>query len=268
MTRHDILGATLTVTMLAFLCSMGALAYYVSATEAHDPDSLCPTDRAVSHTVVLVDRTDPLTEEHQRLLSEAIEQAVASLQLYERFSIFLIEGEAPPAPAPVLSVCKPYDGTDANWLYENARLMREDYEERFNQPLSATVANLNTQAEAPQSPIMQIIRSVASLPSFVEADRRRKLIVVSDLLQNTADYSHYKTKPDYRAFRSSPYGATVRPTLDGVEVTLVYLPNRQAQRRQGSAHLRFWEAYFTEAGAAIVQIIPSLDDEADQGKTK
>ena len=265
MNRHDILGATLTVVTLAFLSSMGALAYYMSAPEAHDPDSLCPTDRAVPHTVMLVDRTDPLTEEHGRLLLETTERAIASLKLHERFSLFLIEGQAPAAPTPVFSVCKPADGTDANWLYENKRLIRASYEERFGEPLSVSVRKLTEPAQAPTSPIMETIRNIAAVTEFAVAAGERTLIVVSDLLQNMPAYSHYRTNPDYERFRSSAYAASVRPDLAGVAVELVYLRNRKTQRRQGRAHLGFWEAYFADGGAAPVEVMPAQDHRTPQG---
>ncbi len=160
---------------------------------------------------------------------------------------------------PILSLCKPDDGSDANWLYENETLLRGVFEKRFAQPLTALVDRLLKPAQAPASPILETIRAVSLLPSFREAEERRKLIVVSDLLENTARYSHYTTTPDYQDFRRSPYGASVLPSLHGVDVELVYLPNKRAHRRQGSAHLAFWQSYLTEAGARTVQVISPLN---------
>ena len=188
-----------------------------------------------------------------------MERGSAALRAGERLSIFLIEARAPARPAPLLSLCKPNDGSDANWLYENKTLLRRVFDKRFAQPLTALVDGLREPAQAPASPILETIRAVSLLPSFREASGRRKLIVVSDLLENTARYSHYTTTPDYQDFRRSPYGASLLPPLRGVEVELVYLPNQRAQRRQGTAHLAFWQSYFTQAGARAVQVVSPLN---------
>ena len=119
MTRQDLMGVTLIVCVLAFLGSMAVLARSLREPHPYDPDTLCPVDRAVPHTLLLVDRTDPFSDEHRRLFMSAVERAAAALGEDERFSIFLIEGTAPVTPTPVFSICKPSDGSKANWLYEN-----------------------------------------------------------------------------------------------------------------------------------------------------
>ena len=259
MRRDDILGGALITVLVGSLLSLGALAHYLKGEVIHDGETLCRSDRSVPHTVILVDRTDPFTDLHTMLFESAMERGSAALRVRERLSIFLIEARAPVRPTPLLSLCKPDDGSDANWLYENKTLLQRVFEKRFAQPLTALVDGLREPAQAPASPILETIRAVSLLPSFREASGRRKLIVVSDLLENTARYSHYTATPDYQDFRRSPYGASVLPSLHGVEIELVYLPNERAQRRQNRAHLAVWQSYLTEAGARAVQVISPLN---------
>ena len=63
----------------------------------------------------------------------------------------------------------------------------------------------------------------------------RRLIIVSDLLQNVATYSHYTTAPDYEQFRHSPYAKFVSTSFAGIEVEIVYL-NNQTAREAGQPH--------------------------------
>ncbi len=254
------LGGALIVVLVGLLLGLGALAHYLKR------EKLCPSDQSVPHTVILVDRTDPFTDLHTRLFDSVVERRSAALRKGERLSIFLIEARTPVRPAPILSLCKPDDGSDANWLYQNSTLLQRNFEKRFAQPLTALVDRLHEPAQAPASPILETLRAVSLLPSFREAQEHRKLIVVSDLLENTARYSHYTTTPDYRGFRRSPYGASVLPVLEGVEVELVYLSNERAQRRQGTVHLAFWQSYLTEAGARAVEIMSPLNHEIDGGR--
>ena len=260
--RDDMLGGALIVVLVGLLLGLGALAYYLKQAVLHDGGTPCPSDQGVPHTVILVDRTDPFTDLHTMLLENVVERGSAALRRGERLSIFLIEARASVRPAPILSLCKPNDGSDANWLYENATLLRATFEKQFAQPLTALVDRLHEPAQAPASPILETIRAVSLLPSFSEAQERRKLIVVSDLLENTARYSHYSTRPNFEEFRTSPYGASLMPSLKGVSVELVYLPNQRAQRRQGRAHLAFWHAYFTDAGATAVEVVSPLHHRA------
>lgn len=93
MTRQDAIGGLLITVLLGFITTMGALAYYLSSSVPADPDTLCPVDRAVAHTVIVADRTDELTEEHVRLLTQAVEREAAALPVNGRLSIFVINGK-------------------------------------------------------------------------------------------------------------------------------------------------------------------------------
>lgn len=267
MSRANVLGATLLVILLAFVGGMAVLAHYLGRVEPVDPETLCPTDGGRAHTVVLIDRTDPLTEEHILLLADALERVTTSLGTDERLSLFLIEGSVAAVPEPIFSRCRPHDGSDVNPLYQNERLLQTAYEETFDKPLGAAVAKLDERVSAPTSPIMEMVRTVAALPSFRDAAGRRRMIIVSDLLQNVAAYSHYRTRPVYEEFRGSRHAAFALPSLHGVEVKLVYLPNHRAERRQGRAHLAFWKDYFTDAGASIVEVVSPPREGDDNGSS-
>lgn len=255
MTRHDVFGGSLIAIFLGLIGSMSGLAYYLANSDPLDPATLCPKSHPLGHTIVLVDRTDPLTEEHKALLKGAMDRASATLIPDERLSVFLIEAEAPVVPIPVFSRCKPRDGADASWLYENERLIRARYENEFLEPLSAKIRGLEKPAEAPQSPIMETVRNIAALPEFTDATERRRLIVVSDLLQNIPAYSQYRRAADFDAFIASPYGRSVVADLAGVEVEVVYLRRQKDVHHQGERHLVFWRQYFAESGAFIARMV-------------
>ena len=204
MSRQDILGVVLIVALVSFLGAMGALGYYLGNAEPRHPDTLCPALRSVPHTVLLVDRTDPLTGEHAALVLKTIERLEGSLGVEERLSLFLIVGHAPVVPTPVFSLCKPRDGIDANALYENKRLLGLEYAKRFGGPLSLVVETLEEPAQEATSPIMETIQAIARRPDFAPRVGARILMIVSDLLQNVPEYSHYRSTADYEAFRTLP----------------------------------------------------------------
>ena len=85
--RDDILGGALIAVLVGSLLSLGALAHYLKGAVLHNGGTLCTSDRAVPHTVILVDRTDPFTDEHTMLLESAVERVRAALRRGERLSL-------------------------------------------------------------------------------------------------------------------------------------------------------------------------------------
>jgi hypothetical protein len=249
MNRHAILGIAIFAAIALAVGGGIVLARSLGQTVPLDAETLCPTDRPLAaHTVVLVDRTDPLTPAHQAALRRLITKLRDRLDRAERLSILLITGEVRSTATVAFSLCNPGTGIDLNPLVANQRRARARFEAGFGQPLEVVVRDLARAASANHSPIMETIKAVGAWSEF--AAPRRNLIVVSDLLQNVPGYGHYGRAVDYIRFKASTYAATVRPELDGVDIELLYLPNPAG--RQGRDHLAFWEAFFRDAGAASV----------------
>lgn len=255
MNRYDVFGITLFAVLSGFVASMAVIAYSVTRPKPVDRETLCPADRSVPHTVLLVDRTDYFGEEGVRLLQRTLDNIAASLRRGERFSIFLIDSDGSKAPTVLFSRCVPSDGSDAHWLYENRRLLRRLWQQTFEEPVGIATRSLREPSQAPSSPIMETIRETAKLPAFSPSAGSRTLVIASDFLQNVAAYSQYRSPPDYESFRHSRYAATVETDLTGVEVELVYLPNPKARHRQTAEHRRFWMRYISDAGAADVRFV-------------
>lgn len=255
MNRYDVFGTVLLAALTGFVVLMAGVAYSVTRPKAVDPETLCPADGAVAHTVLLVDRSDPLGNAAVKLLHDTIERILKSLRREERFSILLIDSDGSRAPTPLFSRCAPPDGSDAHWLYENRRLLRRHWEAVFGDPVGHAARTLEEPAQAASSPIMETIQATTKLPSFSPSVGHRTLVIASDFLQNVAGYSHYRTDPDYDSFRQTPYAARVKTDLAGIEVELVYLPNPKAYGRQTALHRRFWPRYVSESGAASVRLI-------------
>lgn len=220
-----------------------------------DPETLCPTDRPVAHTIVLIDKTDPLSVGHQRVFETVINTLKTDLATHERLSIFVLTDEDYSSPVPVFSLCKPSDGEDANELYQNPSKLRARYQEHFGAPLDTVTAALVEGDERPYSPIMEMMQEIAVLPEFSpEATTARRLILFSDMLQNVPAYTHYGGGiPDFAAFEQSPYAnrvlATLSPTretalLRDVSVEIYYLIRPRTEGRQVRGHILFWERFF------------------------
>ena len=103
-----------------------------------------------------------------------------------------------------------------------------------------------------------MIRAVALDRNF-DSTKGRRLIVVSDLLQNVPDYSHYQAKPDLEQWRDKPYAREfLQLSLLDVDVDILYLKRIDAGSLQTRGHVAFWEDYFDAVGATVHTLKPIL----------
>jgi hypothetical protein len=227
-----------------------------------DPDTLCPTRSTYAHTVVLIDKTDPLSEGQRRAFRSLIKEIREILEIREKLSIFVLDDTNYSAPAAAFALCNPGTGADANELTQNPRKIHRNYLARFGAPLDRVIDDLSLGEEARTSPIMEMIQSVSFVSDFDATFAPRRLFIVSDMMQNTPEYSHYRSGGkrskvlDFDRFRQSPRMAAVATNLDRVDVRIVYLIRPRTGALQTREHILFWEQFFAEAGARVTEVRP------------
>lgn len=261
LSSKDRLGLALFAAVIGVVTVLTTLTLVLETRSSAGPCaevSIAQRTYPVRHTVVLVDKTDPLTPAQQQALHARLSSLKGEVAEGERLSIFYIDAEQGLSPV-VFSRCNPGDATSANPLYENPQMIQTTYNAFFGAPLDGVIQELGRGGGAPRSPILEAIGSLASeltVPGDWPADARapeRRLVLVSDLLQHMPpDYSQYGVSAplDYPAFAQSAYGQQRRPSLSGVDVEILYLLRAGAGGlAQGPEHLSFWNALFTDAGA-------------------
>jgi hypothetical protein len=155
-----------------------------------DPSTLCPIDRRLEgHTVVIVDRTDRWTPAMGAALTQLVENAQRDTDRYEKFSIVSLDAEQ--SVHPLFSVCNPGEPTFWSDLYRGRRYTTRDLEQRFVGAAERVIEEVREPAEAPTSPIVEYMRRWLGSDDFNANIRRRRLILVSDMRQNSALYSIY-----------------------------------------------------------------------------
>ncbi len=207
----------------------------------------------------MIDKTDPLTGSQEDTLRSKISKLRnKDLQLYEKLSIYVLDDRNYAFPEPRFAFCNPGGRKHANRIYQNPELMQNKFDEVFGTPLNKALADIQLGDTRPSSPIMEMIQTVGRLRDFRPTPtHRRRLIIFSDMLQNVPDYSHYRTKPDYRIFKENSYAQRLRVDLGGVEVRIIYLLRNGARHLQTNAHGVFWEQYLESLGAQLSEIAPS-----------
>jgi hypothetical protein len=160
-----------------------------------DAATLCPTDKPLAgHTVVIVDRTDRWTPAMGSALTQLVENAQRDTDKYEKFSIVSLDAQQ--SVHPLFSVCNPGEPTFFSDLYRGRRYTTRDFEDRFVGAAERIVEDVREPSEANTSPIVEYVHRWLGSDDFNANIRNRRLILVSDMRQNSALYSMYASAED------------------------------------------------------------------------
>lgn len=253
-----------TVGAIVAICAVAAIftvILYYSFAASRDrasinPETLCPKAGPGAIHVVLIDRTDSLNPIQGEALRRRIAMWAQEVPKRGAFKVYEV-GSAGVLPQPVVSVCNPGDGEDLSELTANKRMARKLYQERYEEPIEKMLAAMEVDSQATQSPIFEAVQAVAVMnfgPDSSAEDRR--LILASDLLQHTSDFSLYRGVPEYSQFRQTAYGVSSLADLAGVGVEIHLLHRRTERHRQTDDLGRFWIDWFKDQGALFERFSP------------
>jgi hypothetical protein len=256
MSKADKQGLIILFAIALFIFLMLALRFWLERTRyAIDEVTLCPIDAPLSgHTAILVDRTDALSNEQSRALRQLVESLGSSIRRAEKLSILAITSDAQNSLQRLFSLCSPGGEIDANPLYQNPKRMQRRFQESFGRPLDEVISDLQSASSSDYSPIIETVNALTREQDFKPGILDRKLIIVSDMLQNTRGYSHYNRRSDVLSIAEREYVRRHKPALNGVNVTVRLIVRPRLAYRQGPNHKEFWQRYFTEAGASSIKI--------------
>lgn len=220
--------------------------------------TLCPNDGPRGHFVLLVDKTDPLNFTQKQAFSIAFRD-ILEKRTPEGYllSIFVLGENFMANAEPLLELCNPGSGADRSAMTANLKKLRQQYENKFVEPMRRQSDALLSATPAKTSPILEMVQLVG-INGFRKHDVKgeRRLIILSDMLHNTPQFSMFRSPADYdyAAFAATSYGKKTQLDLGGADVELLYLlhtPHIQTRR-----NLLFWEEYFKKSGARVVSVQP------------
>ena len=160
-----------------------------------DAATLCPTNRPLAgHTVVIVDRTDRWTTAMGAALTQLVENAQRDTDKYEKFSIVSLDANQ--SVHPLFSICNPGEPTFWSDLYRGRRYTTRDFEQRFVGAAERVIEDVREPSEASSSPIVEYVHRWLGSDDFNANVPHRRLILVSDMRQNSELYSIYSGAED------------------------------------------------------------------------
>lgn len=236
------------VVWLVVVVLLGGLAtalWAVPSPPDMDEETLCRKHNPPpSQTILLVDKTDPLTPPQRDRLAQLIRDELARIPRHGELLVFVIDQHGS-FLTPRFAACSPGTQDQANVWYENGRDLEARFEKHFAAPLAALLADLQRGTVSPTSPILESLEAVAH--RFESHVPELRLILFSDMLQNSADFSHYRYSLRLETWTRQP------PVLYGVQVVLYYLERDNGRRIQRQPeHRAFWDAYWQHTGAYSV----------------
>ena len=227
----------------------------------YDKVTACPMVNGVvkpaKQTVVVIDETDVLSP-HQRdylkvHLSNFVKDEMVSGEL---LSVYILDSEITKKRKPIFEMCKMRDGSDANDWTENQKLMARRFKKQFQGPLMSRLdATLARSTSSESSPIFETLQTIA-VNAFdkYNIDGERRMLVFSDMLHHTPEYSMFTVKRSFETFKKSDYYAQIKTFLPDTAVRLYVLNTYPKYQKQEL--MDFWKSYFKSASAYVEQVSP------------
>src|ERR1700677_4851163 len=242
------------VLLLLAIATGGSLAYfYFSAAPRPvlDPQTLCPVNGPQGVTVVLVDTSDDLPETTRRELLGQLDDMITTLPPFYRLDIRVLDITGVRSRS-LFSKCNPGDGAGLSEWTDNPRIARRRWIEDLRKPAALAVKSSIASAEAKSSPIMAAIQDIAINPFSGAASQqaRKKLYIISDLIEYTKDYSQYSRAGalSFARYKQSPAYLKFRTDLHGATVIIRYV-TRQTNGPpvlDGTRHMEFWKQWIED----------------------
>jgi hypothetical protein len=216
---------------------------------------------------VLLDLSDPLTGPRLRAYEALIERLMAELPSGGQFDVYFIRGESKAISPPHARLCKPLIPEGGGEKYWQRRLEKSFYSPTRKVLLEAKSASSGSR----DSPIIESIYNIG-LSSFVGksgAESSGKIIVISDLLQNSETLNFYSSRiPAFRSLKSGKVGMQWLRTSRRVAVEIIMIPSESHSSLQQSKEFqRFWLDYATElfCDSKLRLLLESIEEWAPHG---
>jgi hypothetical protein len=258
--KGDGLASLMGIVMIgvfAVVVAGGAGWYFMQRQAARDVDPVthCPKDRIDHVTAVVIDLTDLVSKTQAVAIENEMGKLRSSTPKYGRLDIYTILSAAGAARDPVFSLCNPGSGADVKSdLSGNRAMENRRFEEAFGARLDMILSEALKVTPTEASPIFEAIQ-FAAVRSFggelVREAQSKRLVVISDMLHHSPEFSQYRPTPPHAEFRRSQYYARIKPQLRGATVDMYVIFRDTRRNVQQKPWQDFWVAHFQEGGGTV-----------------
>lgn len=216
---------------------------------------MCPVDGPVAYTIVLIDATDEFSPIQKADLRRYFNELKDAVPKHSQIAIYAPqEMTQEKLLTPALKICNPGDAQGVSGLAQNPAQIQRRYEKDFLEKLDAVLGQSLSASGANSSPVMEMIQAVAVDALPVHSSEPKRLIVVSDMLQNTEWYSHYRDSMDFETVKKNSSFQHVYVDLTGVHIDVLYVGRVGYEHLQTNGHGIFWDQYFQYMNGVLQSI--------------
>ena len=222
-----------------------------------DKSSMCRIDGELSRdTVIIIDATDNFSSTQALLVNKEVRSMLDDSLIDERFSVYLLGEEVNDSDSnnPIISVCNPGDGSGKSELTSNLRRLKKKWEEGFYLKITSTIDSLIGDYSASKSPIMEMIKYASINTLYGSKAKQTRMVIISDMLHFTKNYSQYSQPPSFENFKKLPYSLEVSPQLSHVDVNILYLVRSKDMPKQNRGHIEFWKNFIFSHGGKLTKV--------------
>jgi hypothetical protein len=177
-----------------------------------------------------------------------------SLTIGTKLILYVIEDKKKEI-SPDFIICNPGTGEHSNQYTTNPSLIKKRWREKFENPLNTIIEEFLKPSTAQNSPIMEMFQVVAlsAFPSTNDSVKKR-IIIISDMLHHTPEWSHYRSQLDIGALKKTAYYQKVGTDLQNASVEILYVRRDGMDQVQTKRHALFWADYIESIGGRVVLI--------------
>lgn len=236
------------------------------AAEKINLKTLCPASGSKGQTILLIDTTDPLAPVAQARLKQLLKGFGDSdnehyLQLAHELIVYRLKSSIADIGKP-LRVCNPgnpEERTTTDDLLDSPIQAKKKWR-AFELKRRSALPPSDKQIAGSQSPLLESISLVIArhVPSLGVGKQRipTRLILFSDMLQNSDLLSHYKALPNMKALKNLTGYAEMDSDLMGVDVWLFYVRRTGVEQMQTPKHYYWWTQAIEFFGGRLMEQVP------------
>lgn len=214
-----------------------------------DKATLCPEDGARSVAVVLLDTSDEWPDITRAELRKRLEDTASAVPDYGLLELRLLDPSQAGGRV-MFSKCNPGDGSNLNEIVANPDMAHKFWMKEFQEPLQLALDKTIVESESETSPILSTIQRIA-VDRF-GSDRPANLVLISDMIEHTPDYSQYKGDLSYDNYKQTSAYKKQHTDLEGAEVTIFYV---QRLRMDSGKHIQFWTDWIADNNGTLRQAV-------------
>jgi hypothetical protein len=254
MRGKDFLGF---LNILIVVGILGAISYaaLVLQPEEYDPDTLCLAGETPPHVGIVIDKTDLYSPEQAARIEDLVLANRDRLAISERMTLFELDARGELVNTDDFSLCNPGRGDQINPLYRNPQRVEVRYQALFEGPLQNALADLVEPKESPSSPIIESLARLAVTDGFDPDTPSRRIVLVSDMLQNSPLFTVYgRNRGDLAARLPDPREVAravedeVGDALSGVTIEVYLIARPGWERDQETVIRAYWSEVFRQLG--------------------